>query len=115
MQRVFKENDIVWRKMPFNGDVSYYRVTEYIQKQDRLSAISLLTGIEGIIEAKDLHHYWLQIGDMFAYRNQESIVVVDMRMNSWGLRDIVLDVIYPSGNSGTITISEEFRQNINFV
>ena len=52
---------------------------------------------------------------MFAYRNQEPIVVVDIRVEGWGLRDVVLDVIYPSGNNGTITISEEFRQNINFI
>lgn len=69
----------------------------------------------GVLPQDEVKPYWIQIGDMIAYQNQEPIVVADMRMNSWGLRDIVLIVVYPSGNKGTITISEEFRQNINFV
>ena len=35
MQRVFREDDIVWRKMPMNDDVSYYVVTKDIIRPDK--------------------------------------------------------------------------------
>ena len=110
MQRVFKENDIVWRKMPLNEDVSYYRVTEYNQKQDRLGAISLLNGTEGIIETKDLHHYWLQIGDNFIHAD-DGVVVRIINIRIQGER-LVVDVSYLTGTRGTFSISEQFCRSI---
>ena len=74
MQRVFKEDDIVWRKMPMNDEVSYYVVTKDIIRPDRVSAISLLNGTEGIINTKELTHFWIQKGDFLGV--QDCIVKV---------------------------------------
>ena len=113
MQRVFSENDIVWRKMELEEEVSYYRVTGDIIKPDRVSCVSLLNGTEGIIETKNISHYWLQMGDKFTHADDGVMVVItDFRMQ---VGRFCVDVVYASGTRGTFSISEQFCRSITLL
>jgi hypothetical protein len=110
---VFKEDDIVWRKMPLNDDVSYYRVTENSIRPDRVSAISLENGTEGIIDTNNLQHYWLQVGDRFIHADDGIMVVItDFKMQ---VGRFCVDVVYASGTRGTFSISEQFCRSITLL
>ena len=113
MQRVFREDDIVWRKMPMNDEVSYYVVTKDIIRPDRVSAISLLNGTEGIIDTKELTHFWIQKGDRFIHADDGvMVVVVEFKMR---VGRFYVDVVYTSGTRGTFSISEQFCRSITLL
>ena len=112
MQRVFKEGSIVWRKRA-TGNISYYKVTKDIIRPDRVSAVSLLNGTEGIIETKELNQYWLQIGDRFIHADDGIMVLIfDIRIQA---ERLVVDVVYASGTRGTFSISEQFCRSITLL
>lgn len=114
MQRVFKENDIVWRKLALNDEVSYYRVTKDIIRPDGVSAISLLNGTEGVIQTSNLKYFWLQIGDKIIHDDENMFILTITNIRVQGSR-LVVDVVYPSGNIGTFSISEQFCRSITLL
>lgn len=116
MQRVFKENDIVWRKLALNDEVSYYRVTKDIIRPDIVSAISLLDGTLGVIQTSNLKYFWLQIGDKIIHADEQNdgIVLEVANIRHQGSR-LVIDVVYPNRNIGTFSISEQFCRSITLL
>lgn len=112
---MFKEHDIVWRKMPLNDEISYYRVTGDIIRPDRISCVALVNGTEGIIETKDVSHFWLQIGEIITHADEDDGVILKItNIRHQGTR-LVVDVVYPTGTIGTFSISEQFRRNITLL
>ena len=114
MQRVFREDDIVWRKMPMNDEVSYYVVTKDIIRPDRVSAISLLNGTEGIINTKELTHFWIQKGDFLGV--QDCIVkVLEFRHRIGVGSPLCITIEYIDGGKDKVEGIGVFDVDANFM